>query len=154
MQEPQPPVPAQYPAEIQSAVQKYTDFIQGKLEPDLQHVIEQRDAIYTRMSEYLKLKTHIDTIRTQKLEELETKVDLGSNFYVKAFVPDTQLLFVNIGFGFHLQMTLDEADAFIDDKVKHLEKLTDRHTEEANEIRAKIKMVYGALMESMNLVDK
>ncbi|KAJ1827095.1 hypothetical protein LPJ70_007573, partial [Coemansia sp. RSA 2708] len=77
------------------------------------------------MSEYLKLKTHIDSIRSQQLDELETKVDLGSNFYAKAFVPDTQYIFVNVGFGFHLQMSLDEADEFIDRKVKHMEKLAE-----------------------------
>ncbi|KAJ2035552.1 hypothetical protein H4S03_004231 [Coemansia sp. S3946] len=33
-------------------------------------------------------------------------------------------------------------------------KLADKHTEEANEIRAKIKMLYGALMEVMNLGDE
>ncbi|KAJ1896778.1 hypothetical protein LPJ66_003782 [Kickxella alabastrina] len=112
----------QYPVEIQEAIKKYEDFITTKLQPDLQQTLELRDTIFNQMSEYLKLKTHIDTIRTQGLDELETKVDLGSNFYVKAFVPDTKFIFVSIGFGFHLQMTLDEADAFIDEKVKHLEK--------------------------------
>ncbi|KAJ1938827.1 hypothetical protein GGF37_004652 [Kickxella alabastrina] len=116
----------QYPVEIQEAIKKYEDFITTKLQPDLQQTLELRDTIFNQMSEYLKLKTHIDTIRTQGLDELETKVDLGSNFYVKAFVPDTKFIFVSIGFGFHLQMTLDEADAFIDEKV------------------------YSALMESIN----
>ncbi|KAJ2801595.1 hypothetical protein H4R20_003609 [Coemansia guatemalensis] len=114
--------PSRYPAELQPAVQKYEDFIHNKLEPDLTQAIEARDVLYTQMSEYLKLKTHIDTIRTQNLEEMETKVDLGSNFYAKAFVPDTSHIFVSVGFGFHLEMTLDEADRFIDQKVAHMEK--------------------------------
>ncbi|KAJ2087858.1 hypothetical protein IW138_004655 [Coemansia sp. RSA 986] len=143
-----------YHPELQSVVSKYSEFISNKLEPDLEGVLELRDTIYTRMSEYLKLKTHIDTIRTQGLEELETKVDLGSDFFVKAFVPDTSFIYVSAGFGFHLQMTLEEADAFIDEKVKHMEKLADKYTEEAGEIRAKIKMVYGALMEAFNIIDK
>ncbi|KAI8322885.1 Prefoldin-domain-containing protein [Martensiomyces pterosporus] len=142
---------AQFPPELQAPIKKYEDFIDNRLQPDLQNTLALRDTIYNRISEYLKLKTHIQTIKEQGLEELETKVDLGSNFYAKAFVPDTTYIFVNVGFGFHLQMTLSEADAFIDDKVKHLERLADKHTDEANEIRAKIKMVYGALMEAMNL---
>ncbi|KAJ2094497.1 hypothetical protein GGI09_005376, partial [Coemansia sp. S100] len=56
-------------------------FIADRLQPDLQQVLGLRDAIYNRMSEYLKLKTHIETIRKQGLEELETRVDLGSDFY-------------------------------------------------------------------------
>ncbi|KAJ2841111.1 hypothetical protein J3B02_006045, partial [Coemansia erecta] len=103
---------------------------------------------------YLKLKTHIDTIKSQDLKELETKIDLGSSFYVKAFVPDTKDIFVNVGFGFHLEMTLEEADAFIDEKVKDLEKLADKYTQEASEIRARIQMVYSALMENVNSENK
>ncbi|KAJ1725935.1 hypothetical protein LPJ61_005535 [Coemansia biformis] len=132
---------SQYPSELHETVQKYEDFIRSRLEPDLAKTLETRDTLYTRMSEYLKLKTHIDTIRSQGLEELETKVDLGSNFYAKAFVPDTSYIYVSVGFGFHLQMTLDEADKFIDRKVKHMEELADKYTEEASQIRAKIKMV-------------
>ncbi|KAJ2491863.1 hypothetical protein IWW37_001941 [Coemansia sp. RSA 2050] len=136
----QPELPAlsysQYPPEIQSSIKKYEGFITDRLQPDLKQVLGLRDTIYNRMSEYFKLKTHIETIREQGLEELETKVDLGSDFYVKAFVPDTTYIYVSVGFGFHLQMTLEEADAFIDDKVKHLEK-----------------QLYGALMEVMNLGD-
>ncbi|KAJ2441931.1 hypothetical protein GGF42_003874 [Coemansia sp. RSA 2424] len=113
---------SKYPQELQGPIKKYEDFIANRLQPDLQQVLGLRDTIYNRMSEYLKLKTHIETIRTQGLEELETKVDLGSDFFVKAFVPDTAYIYVSVGFGFHLQMTLEEADTFIDDKVKHLEK--------------------------------
>ncbi|KAJ2764001.1 hypothetical protein IWQ56_004648 [Coemansia nantahalensis] len=124
---------AQYPAVLQETVQKYEDFIRTRLQPDLAQALEARDALYTRMSEYLKLKTHIDTIRSQKLAELETKVDLGPNFYAKAFVPDTSYIYVSVGFGFHLQMTLEEADSFIDRKVKHMEQY----------------VAYGALVQAM-----
>ncbi|KAJ2743934.1 hypothetical protein GGI20_003372 [Coemansia sp. BCRC 34301] len=113
---------SKYPQELQGPIKKYEDFIANRLQPDLEHVLGLRDTIYNRMSEYLKLKTHIETIRTQGLEELETKVNLGSDFFVKAFVPDTTYLYVSVGFGFHLQMSLQEADSFIDNKVKHLEK--------------------------------
>ncbi|KAJ1645592.1 hypothetical protein LPJ64_002836 [Coemansia asiatica] len=143
-----------YPKDIQGTIKKYEQFITSTLKPDLEQTLEQRDAIYTRMTEYLKLKTHIDTIKSQDLKELETKIDLGSSFYVKAFVPDTKDIFVNVGFGFHLEMTLEEADAFIDEKVKDLEKLADKYTQEASEIRARIQMVYSALMENVNSENK
>ncbi|KAJ1822378.1 hypothetical protein LPJ56_000825 [Coemansia sp. RSA 2599] len=138
-----------YPKDIQETIKKYEEFITTTLKPDLEQTLEQRDAIYTRMTEYLKLKTHIDAIKTQDLQELETKVDLGSSFYVKAFVPDTKMIYVSVGFGFHLEMTLDEADAFIDEKVRSMEKLADKYTQEASEIRARIQMVYSALVENV-----
>ncbi|KAJ1879240.1 hypothetical protein H4R99_006972 [Coemansia sp. RSA 1722] len=136
--------------DIQEAISKYEEFVTNTLKPDLEQTLEQRDIVYTRMTEYLKLKTHVDAIKTQDLQELETKVDLGSSFYVKAFVPDTKYLFVNVGFGFHLEMTLDEANTFIDEKVQSLEKLADKYTQQASEIRARIQLVYNALMEGVN----
>ncbi|KAJ1919119.1 Translation machinery-associated protein 46 [Mycoemilia scoparia] len=132
-------------------LERYDSFINEKLQPDLNHVLELRDEVYNQISEYLKLKTYIETIKKNDLQTLKTKIDLGSNFYAKAIVPDTKHIYVSVGFGFHLQMTLEEADRFIDKKQASLEKLADKYTKDANEIRAKIKMVYGALMEVMQL---
>jgi prefoldin subunit 5 len=36
--------------------------------------------------------------------------------------PDTQYIYVNVGFGFHVQFTLEEALGFIEKKEKHLQK--------------------------------
>lgn len=35
--------------------------------------------------------------------------------------PDTRYIYVNVGFGFHVQFTLDEAKAFIVKKEAHLQ---------------------------------
>ena len=51
---------------------------------------------------------------------LKTQVDLGNNFFCQAKVPDTSLVCVAIGFGFFVEMTLDEAAAFIKKKTQQL----------------------------------
>jgi prefoldin subunit 5 len=98
---------------------------------------------------------------------MKTMVNLGSEFYVKAKMyealfhysnwcsPDTSRVFVNIGLGFHLEFTVNEAVSFIEEKEKQLNKyfheyllvLTDfRNAEElttkASAIKAKIKLVF------------
>lgn len=142
---------SKYPKDLQATIQKYSDFLSTKLQPSLNETLVQRDQLYNHMSEYFKLKTHLETIRNNDLSQITTRVDLGSDFFVQAQVPSTKYIHVSVGFGFHLQMTLDEADKFIDEKVKCLEKQADRYTLEANNIRAQIKMVYGALSEAMNM---
>lgn len=90
-------------------------------------------------------------IKSNELTEMKTQVDLGSNFYVQAKIPDTKYIYVNVGFGFHSQLTLDEALAFITRKEAFLQKKAGRYTEKAAQIRAHIKIVLEAMAEIMNL---
>ncbi|CAO3635054.1 unnamed protein product [Cunninghamella blakesleeana] len=68
-------------------------------------------------------------------------VDSGSQFYAQAIVPDTSFIYVNVGFGFHVQFTLEEAISFIKKKEEKLQRSADKYSEEADKIRAHIKMV-------------
>ncbi|KAL1930793.1 hypothetical protein VTP01DRAFT_10955 [Rhizomucor pusillus] len=102
-------------------LQKYEDFINTKLKPNLKTVLDARDETFNMISEYQKLRTQIELIKEHDLKELKTMVDLGAQFYVQAHVPETKFIYVNVGFGFHVQFTLDEALAFIDKKEKKLE---------------------------------
>ncbi|KAI8143846.1 Prefoldin alpha-like protein [Fennellomyces sp. T-0311] len=126
---------------------RYEEFINLKLKPNLKTTLDARDQIYETISEYQKLKTQIELIQEHDMSEMKTMVDLGTQFYVQAHVPDTQYIYVNVGFGFHVQFTLDEAKAFIDKKEKHLQSLADKHSQDADRIRAHIKMTFEAISE-------
>ncbi|CAJ0648416.1 19894_t:CDS:2 [Entrophospora sp. SA101] len=78
-------------------------------------------------------------------------VDLGSNFYVQAKVPDTTYIYVNVGFGFHPQLTLDEAIEFIDKKEKTLQRKSEKYTDDIAKISAHIAMVHEAIAEILYL---
>ncbi|CAG8582968.1 9448_t:CDS:2 [Acaulospora colombiana] len=65
--------------------------------------------------------------------------------------PDTTYIYVNVGFGFHVQLTLEEAVEFIEKKEKMLQSKSDKYTQEIAKINAHIKLVYGALTDLMNL---
>ncbi|KAI8366042.1 Prefoldin subunit-domain-containing protein [Radiomyces spectabilis] len=134
-------------AELQAALKKYDDFISLTLKPNLKTVLDARDNTLSKLSDYQKLKTQIEMMQTHNLKELKTMVDLGSQFYVQAHVPDTTYIYVNVGFGFHVQFTLDEALAFIEKKEKRLESLASEQASEADKIRAHIKMVLEAMSE-------
>ncbi|GAB5593977.1 hypothetical protein Unana1_08877 [Umbelopsis nana] len=132
-------------------LQKYDQFVNEKLKPDLKATLDARDTLYDLTSEYLKLKAQIETIQSNDLKEMKTMVDLGSNFYAQAKIPDTRFIYINVGFGFHVQMTLKEAVAFIDKKNKQLQARAEKHTEEAAKIRANIKLVMKAIQEILEL---
>ncbi|KAF9166905.1 hypothetical protein BGZ80_004206 [Entomortierella chlamydospora] len=136
---------------IQEKIARYETFVNEGLRKDLKDTLDARDAIYDQISEYLKLAKDIEVIKDNGLTEMKTQVDLGSNFYAQAKIPDTTYIFVNIGFGFHAQLTLDEALAFITKKEAHLQKKAEKYTEKAAQIRAHIKIVLEAMAEVMKL---
>jgi prefoldin subunit 5 len=71
-------------------------------------------------------------------KDLKTLVDLGGHCYVQAIIPDTEFVFVNCGLGFNLQMTKNEALAFIEKQDKLLQQSVDRLTQRANFIKENI----------------
>ena len=131
-------------------VLKFETFLNEKLRPDLKACLEQRDKIYEESAEYLSLKNSIEAIKLADLDQgqpLETKVDLGCNFYAKAKVKNPQKVFVDIGLGFYLELSHDEALTFIEKKTKLLDKKASNLTEESSKIKANIKVVLHGLRE-------
>ncbi|CDH52093.1 protein uxt-like [Lichtheimia corymbifera JMRC:FSU:9682] len=132
---------------VATLLSKYDEFINLKLKPNLKTVLDSRDTIYSTISEYQKLKAQIQTIQDCNLKEMKTMTDIGNQFYVQAHIPDTQYIFVNVGFGLHVQFTLEEAMVFIDKNVERLDKIADKRSAEADKIRAHIKLTLEAMNE-------
>lgn len=139
--------------DIPDKVLEYEKFINEVLRKDLEKVLETRDLIFSQVAEYLQLRTTIEKIQETgyEHEELKTKVDLGCNFYAQANVPDPSRIFVQVGFGFFVELTLSEALAFIEKKTKHLTQYSEKLTHDSAKIKAHIKLVYEGLREIQHL---
>ncbi|XP_013417371.2 protein UXT-like [Lingula anatina] len=122
---------------------------------DKKKVLDERDKIYSQMSEYLQLQTIIEKLQDTNLTEepIRTKIDLGCNFYVQAKVPDASKIFVSVGFGFFVEFTLPEAIRFIDKKMSHLNEISAKLTHQASEIKGHIKLVLEGIRELQHLDD-
>ena len=75
----------------------------------------------SQLEQYDILRTNIFLMKKEQDKQLKSLVNIGSEVYAQAKTPDRKLIFVNIGLGFHVEFTLDEALAFIDKKIKKLE---------------------------------
>ncbi|TDG95828.1 hypothetical protein EPR50_G00244860 [Perca flavescens] len=73
-------------ANLDQKVLQYENFINEVLKRDLQKVMEQRDSVYEKISQYLQLKNTIQSLQESGLQQLKTDVDLGCNFFVQAEV--------------------------------------------------------------------
>ncbi|XP_023281769.1 protein UXT [Seriola lalandi dorsalis] len=147
------PVDANANANVEQKVVQYENFINDVLRRDLQKVLEQRDLVYEKISQYLQLKNTIQSLQESGSQQLKTDVDLGCNFYVQAEVEDSSRIFVAVGYGFFVEMNHDEALRFIVKKTNQLTAFTEQLTKDSAKIKANIRMVLEGLRELQGLTD-
>ncbi|XP_029995151.1 protein UXT [Sphaeramia orbicularis] len=140
-------------ANVDQKVLQYETFISDVLRRDLQKVMEQRDSVYEKISQYLQLKNTLQSLQEVETKHLKTEVDLGCNFYVQAEVEDSSRIFVAVGYGFFVEMTHDEALRFIDKKTSQLTAFTEQLTKDSAKIKANIRLVLEGLRELQGLTD-
>uniref|UniRef100_A0A8C1WSI1 Protein UXT n=1 Tax=Cyprinus carpio TaxID=7962 RepID=A0A8C1WSI1_CYPCA len=133
-------------------VLQYETFINEVLRRDLQKVLEERDAVYEKIAQYLQLKNTIKSIQETDSKELKTDVDLGCNFHVQAHVPDASKIYVAVGLD-SLSNSTSEALKFIEKKTNQLTEYTEVLTKDAAKIKANIRMVLEGLRELQGLKD-
>lgn len=138
---------------IDQKVLQYENFINEVLRRDLQKVLEQRDSVYEKISQYLQLKNTLQSLQEAGSEKLKTEVDLGCNFYVQAQVEDASRIFVAVGYGFFVEMTHDEALKFIEKKTAQLTQFTEQLTKDSAKIKAHIRLVLEGLRELQGFTD-
>jgi prefoldin alpha subunit len=141
---------------IPKKVEIYEQFLNEKLRNDLKTVLNEREQFFSEIAEYMQIKNTVENIvqtaqSTNDVVELKTKVDLGCNFYLNAVVQDPSRIFIAIGYGFFLEMTLQEAVKFIDKKIKILTATTEELSNQAAIIKANIRLVLQGLKEIQNL---
>ncbi|XP_072481952.1 protein UXT [Notamacropus eugenii] len=139
------------PRGVQAKVLQYETFVSDVLQRDLRQVLAQREEVYGQLAAYLQLKNVLERLQESGDQRLHTQVDLGCNFFVNAEVPDPSRIFVALGHGFFLELTLMEALRFIDRKSRLLTSLSDNLTRDSARIKAHIRLVLEGLRELQGL---
>ncbi|XP_059447789.1 uncharacterized protein LOC132179156 isoform X2 [Corylus avellana] len=104
----------------QEKVQRFEEFVDRRLKPDLIQAIAERDKVFEQQKVFLDLRRNIENLQKNSVTSLRTLVNLGSEVYMQADVPDTQRIFVDVGLGFHVEFTWPEALNFISLKEEKL----------------------------------
>lgn len=149
-------------SDLQSSIQKYHQFIEQTLKRDLAVCTQLQEKVHQKHTDYAALRQSLLTLQGQHAAEraaqpdvaiarMKSMLNLGSEFYVKAVVPDPTRLFLDVGLGFHVELTLGEAIAWIDAKLPTLEVKLARTKEQQAMIQGKIKVVYEGIAELMQL---
>ncbi|KAH7652432.1 Prefoldin alpha-like protein [Dioscorea alata] len=132
-------------------VKKFEDFVEGRLKPDLVNAIAQRDKVFEQQKIFSDLKRNIQVLEKSGATSLRTRVNLGSEVYMQADVPDTRRVFVDIGLGFHVEFTWSEALDFISVREARLARQVEEYTHLIANIKAQIKLVLEGIRELLQL---
>lgn len=136
---------------IQQKVQRFEEFVDRRLKPDLVHAIAERDKVFEQQEVFSNLRRNIENLEKNSVTSLQTMVNLGCEVYMQAEVPDTQRIFVDIGLGFHVEFTWSEALKYISIKEESLANQIQEYTRLIASIKAQIKIVCEGIRELLQL---
>ncbi|KAK4423715.1 protein UXT [Sesamum alatum] len=135
----------------QDKVRKFEEFVDRRLKPDLVHAIAQRDKVFEQQKIFSDLRRNIENLEKNSVTSLRTLVNLGSEVYMQADVPDTRHIFVDVGLGFHVEFTWSEALDFVAAREEKLSRQIEEYTRLIASIKAQIKMVCEGIRELLQL---
>lgn len=130
---------------------KSRDQIESFIEDVLRKNLKEYESFIVKtnaeIGEFHQLRHFCEKIINEKLSEFKTQVDIGSNFFMAAKVPDTTKIMVNVGLNHYVEFTMDETIEFCDFKVRSLQNESDVIREKSIETRAQIKLALLCLAE-------
>ncbi|PON54178.1 Prefoldin alpha-like [Parasponia andersonii] len=127
-------------------VQKFEEFVDRRLKPDLVRAIAERDKVFEQQKNFSDLRKNIETLEKNSVTSLRTQVNLGSEVYMQADVPDTRRIFVDIGLGFHAEFTWSEALNYISLREEKISRQIEEYTRLIASIKTQIKLVCSFIM--------
>ncbi|XP_031488986.1 uncharacterized protein LOC116256709 isoform X1 [Nymphaea colorata] len=135
----------------QQKVQKFEEFVDKRLKPDLVHAVAERDKVFAQQKVFSDLRKNIEALQNNEVASLRTLVNLGSEVYVQADIPCTRSICVDIGLGFHVEFTWHEALEFIRIREARLASQVEEYTHLIASIKAQIKLVCEGIRELLQI---
>ncbi|XP_054823069.1 uncharacterized protein LOC129321357 [Prosopis cineraria] len=135
----------------QQKVHKFEEFVDQRLKPDLVRAIAERDKVFEQQKVFSDLRRNIENLEKNSVTSLKTLVNIGSEVYLQAEVPDTQHIFVDIGLGFHVELTWSEALNYIKQREERIKRQLEEYTQLIASIKAQIKLVCEGIRELLQL---
>ena len=141
-------------SETNAKIDKYQNFAEQKLKPQLEEYNKARDTVYQELGQYLQLRNTIEMFREQKLKTFETRVDMGKEFYIQAEASDLERFVVKVSQHYYVELNQDEALLFIKKKETLMNSQIEQLSQKAAEVKAHIVFVNEAIRELLNISEE
>lgn len=134
---------------VAETVTKYENFINDVLKEDLRQLELRLQRVNAEISDLIQQKHTLKVITDKKMHPngFKTQVNLGCNFFMEASVPDTSNLLLNIGLNHYLEFTIEEANKYLDVRIKAFERKAEELQTKSAETKAHIKLMLMGISE-------
>lgn len=124
-------------------LEKYEAYVNEVLRVDLDSICKELDRVITDFAEYEQLGNVIELLKEYKTrnEVFKTLTDIGCSFFMQTNVEDPSSILLNIGYGYYLEFTLDEALMFVRAKQKLLDTRITGLRNNSAKVKAHIKLL-------------
>uniref|UniRef100_A0A0D3D6U2 Translation initiation factor 5A C-terminal domain-containing protein n=1 Tax=Brassica oleracea var. oleracea TaxID=109376 RepID=A0A0D3D6U2_BRAOL len=100
------------------------------------------------------LRKNLETLEKNGVNSLKTMVNLGSEVYMQAEVLDTRHIFMDVGLGFYVEFTRQEALDYIPKREELVKKQLEEVTKVIAQIKGRIKLAHHQIQQILNLPDE
>ncbi|KNC49482.1 uncharacterized protein AMSG_05498 [Thecamonas trahens ATCC 50062] len=132
---------------MEEKVDEYHRFLEDVLRPQLE--VRERELAAVRAEEAAvgRVEETLATLVDRRMGSLETVVDMGAGCGMRAEVESVSKVFVHVGLGFHVEMTLPEAQAWAVARREVIAADLDRRIRAVAETRAHIRVAMATIRE-------
>ncbi|CAK4069522.1 unnamed protein product [Aphanomyces euteiches] len=138
---------------MQAELEKYAQFVETTLRPQLTDALARRDALNEQIQEYENLVEMVQDKIAQDAKDQAWKLqaDLGKQCFVKVKVPPQTQVVVHIGLQVFVEMKADEVPKFVKTRVQVLQAQREQHQTKAREIASHIQQVLDSIEQLAKL---
>lgn len=142
--------------DVSEKIIKFESFVNEKLKTDLANVLKRDEETACDIENCIQISILLTQFRDRKFtsdpcEPVKTMTDIGGNFYVETVIDDPDSVMVYLGLGFYVQMSLNDALSFLDQRKSMLQKRRENYALIASKINANIKLVLEGLRELQSI---
>ncbi|KAI5632517.1 prefoldin subunit domain-containing protein [Phthorimaea operculella] len=134
---------------VDENIRKYETFINDVLREDLRRIDTRLQEVNTEISDLIQQKQTLKIVCDKSVHPngFKTQVNLGCNFFMEATVPDTSNLLMNVGLNHYVEFSIQEANEYLDVRIKAFEKKADELQDQAAKTKAHIKLMLFHISE-------
>ncbi|XP_053948486.1 protein UXT [Anastrepha ludens] len=129
-------------------------FVNDFLKKDLEELERHIDKYNGEIMEYVQLENTLQTLNENSPGSFNTQMNIGGNIFMEAKVDNTDTILIDVGKGYFLQFSAEEAMKFLDFKVRVLTKECNVLREESVKKRSDIKLALMCIAEQENLYQR
>lgn len=155
-------------ANANEAIAKYSHLVERRMKVMLCSAVERRDKAFEQITEVEQTEISLKALQFAVEENahsavrtdpggrpvlLETRVNVGEQFYVHAHVYDADPLIVDVGFGIMVEMSLSEATTFFHARKFFLNGIADKESKQISELESQLDDIVTKLTQLKMEVD-